>query len=207
MLAGAVEFARRRGWRRLGVATSHYWVGTLPGVDSRYEDAVRFLERRGFGRRGILPDVEADFRDIEAASRRRPLEGACAVAEYRPEALEELRAFGERVETRWNWVEWIEQYPQTDRDRVRLVARAGGQLVGCIDLKISGRVAGLAKLSVDGAHRRQAVGSALLREAARESKRRGATSMFAGMAHRALFEANGWRVQREFVEMAKPLGA
>ncbi len=31
--------------------------------------------------------------------------------------------------------------------------------------------------------------------------------MFAGMACREFFEANGWRVQREFVEMTKPLAA
>ena len=205
LLAGIIEFAQGKGWHQLTVANCHDWVGTMPGIDVRYENTVGFLEHRGFERGGHRCDVEADFPDIEAAARQRPLEGVCAVSAYHPDALEEMKAFDERDETHWNWVEWVGRFPLTDPNRVRLIARVAGQLVGCIDAKISHGVAGLAFISVDPAYRRQGIGSALLREAASECKQRGATSMFAGMARRELYEANGWRVHREFVEMTRQL--
>ena len=208
LLAGMVAFARAKGWNQLTVATNHGWCGTMPGIDVRYENTVRFLEHRGFARGGIMADVEADFRDIETASRQCPLKCACTVSEYHPDDIDDMRVFDERLETRWSWVNWIEKGPQMDSKRARLVARTDGRLVGCVDAKISGDgVAGLAYISVDSAYRHQGIGSALLREVARLCKQRGATSMFAPMARREFYEANGWRAQREFVAMTNPLTA
>jgi len=203
LLSAMIEYAQGKEWNQLIVVTSHGWVGTMPGIDIRYEDAVCFLEHRGFERGGRRFDVEADFQDIEMVSRQRPLERVCTVSEYHPDDIEDMKAFDERVETKWSWVDWIEKHPQN----VRLVARVGGQLVGCIDVKISFEVAGLAYIYVDSAYRHQGVGSALLREVAGVCKQRGATSIFAPMARREFYEANGWRVQREFVSMTKPLTA
>ena len=203
LLSAMIEFARKKGWNRLTVVTSHGWVGTMPGLDIRYEETVRFLEHRGFERGGIIADVGADFQDIEIASRQRPLEHVCTVSEYHPDEIEDMKAFDERVETKWVWVDWIEKHPQN----IRLVARVEGQLVGCVDVKISLGVAGLAYIYVDSAYRHRGVGSALLREVAGVCRQKGATSMFAPMARREFYEANGWRAQREFVAMTKPLTA
>ena len=205
LLSGMIEFAREKGWNQLAVATSHNWVGTMPGIDIRYETAVRFLEHRGFERERLLTDVEADFQDIETASRRRPLERVCTVSEYHPDEIEDIRAFDSKRDTSWVWSDFIAKYPLPDPKRVRLVARVEGRLVGCVDVKISGGVAGLAYISVEHAYRHKGIGSALLREVASACRQRGATSMFAGMAVREFYEVNGWRVQREFVAMAKPL--
>jgi len=208
LLSAMIEFARAKEWNQLTVATSHGWVGTMPGLDIRYEDAVRFLEHRGFEKGALLADVEADFQDIETASRQCPLKCACTVSEYHPDDIDDMRVFDERRDTRWSWVNWIEKGPRMDSKRVRLVARTEGQLVGCVDAKISGDgVAGLAYISVDRDYRHQGIGSALLREVASLCKQRGATSMFAPMARREFYEANGWYAQREFVAMTKPLTA
>ena len=206
LLSQMIEYARTKEWDRLAVATTHGWVGTMPGIDIRYEEAVRLLEHRGFERGGVIADVGADFQDIETASRRCPLKRACTVSEYHPDDIDAMRGLDERLETRWAWVDWIEKYPHTDPSRARLVARTEGQLVGCVDAKISvDGVAGLAYISVDRDYRHQGIGSALLREVASLCKRRGATSMFAPMARRGFYEANGWHAQREFIAMAKPL--
>jgi len=206
LLSGMIEFAREKGWNQLAVETSHNWVGTMPGIDIRYETAVRFLEHRGFERGQLSADVEADFQDIEAASRQRPLERVCTVSEYHPDEIEDIRAFDSKRDTRWVWSDWIAKYPQTGPKRVRLVARVQGRLVGCVDVKISGGVAGLAYISVEHAYRHKGIGSALLRELARVCRQRGATSMYAAMVVvRAFYEFNGWRVQREFVAMTRSL--
>ena len=198
-------FAQEQGWKELSVVTCHDWTGTIPGIDIRYETAIGFLEHRGFERGQRMCDCGADIQEIEAVSRQRPLGDVCAVSEYQSDALEEMKAFNERDETDWDWVGWVERFPHTDPDRVRLVARAEGKMVGCIDSKLSGSVAGLAFISVDGAYRRRGIASALLRGAASECKRRGATSMFAGNTSGELYEANGWRVQREYVGMTRQL--
>ena len=206
LLSAMIEFARSKGWNRLAVATSHGWVGTMPGLDIRYEDAVRVLEHRGFEKGALLADVGARFHEIDAASGQCPLKCACSVSEYHPNDLDDMRVFDERRASPWCWIDWIEKYPQTDSDRARLVARTEGQLVGCVDAKISvDEVAGLAHISVDKDYRHQGIGSALLREVASLCKQRGATSMFAPMARREFYEANGWYAQREFVAMTKPL--
>ena len=117
-----------------------------------------------------------------------------------------MKAFDKRVDTKWSWVEWIAQFPQTDPKRVRLVARVEGQLVGCVDALISPiGVAGINYIYVDRAFRHRGIGSVLLRAVSDECKKRKATSMFAPMARRELYEANGWRAQREFVSMIKRL--
>ncbi|NKB66118.1 MAG: GNAT family N-acetyltransferase [Candidatus Latescibacteria bacterium] len=130
LLADMIGFAQGKEWNRLSVITAHGWVGTMPGLDIRYEDTVRFLEHRDFERGQIMADVEADFQAIETASRQRPLEHVCTVSEYHPDDMEDMKAFDDRAETKWSWVEWIEKHPQTDPKRVRLVARVEGQLVG-----------------------------------------------------------------------------
>ena len=208
LLSDIIGFARVKGWNRLTVVTSHGWVGTMPGLDIRYGDAVRFLEHRGFERGEIIADVEADFQDIETASRQRPLDDVCIVTEYHPDDLEDMKAFDERVETKWSWVDWIAKHPQTDPKRVRWVVRVEGQLVGCADALISGgEVAGFSYIYVDRAYRHRGVGSALLREVAGVCEQRGATSMFAPMSRREFYEVNGFHAQREFVSMTKPLTA
>ena len=208
LLSAMIEFARSKGWNRLAVVTSHGWVGTMPGIDICYETAIRFLEHRGFEKGGLRADVGARFHEIDAASGQCPLKCACSVSEYHPDDLDDMRAYDERRASPWCWVDWIEKYPRTDSDRVRLVARTEGQLVGCIDVKISvDGVAGLAHISVDKDYRHQGIGSVLLREVAGLCKQRGATSMFAPMARREFYEANGWHAQREFVAMTKPLTA
>ena len=210
LLSNMIEFARAKGWNQLIVATSHHWVGTMPGIDIRYENTVRFLEHRGFERGRLIPDMEADFQDIETASRQRPLQRVCTVSEYHPDEIEEMKAFDERQGTdwpNWVWVDWIAKYPQTDH-RVYLVARVEGQLVGCVDAQIDGDgVAAINYLSVDSAYRHQGISSALLKEVASVCQQRGAISMFAPMVSHEFYEVNGWRVQREFVEMTKPLPA
>jgi GNAT superfamily N-acetyltransferase len=206
LLETVIQFAKTKKWKRLSVATSHHWVGTMSGLDNHYEETIRFLAQRGFKSGELIPDVEAYFEDLEITSRQHPLERVCTVTAYHPDALEEMKAFDKRVETQWSWVEWIKQYPQTDPKRVRLVAWVEGLLVGCIDALISpSGVAGLSYLYVDTAYRHRGIGSALLRDIAAECKKRGASSMYAGMARRELYLANGWRVQREFLSMTKPL--
>ncbi len=101
---------------------------------------------------------------------------------------------------------WIDQYRQYDPKRVRLLARVDGQLIGCVDSLISPNgVAGISYISVLPDYRRQGLGSTLLREAARVLKQRGATSMFAPIVPRKFYEVNGWRVNREYVVMARLL--
>ncbi|NKB66385.1 MAG: GNAT family N-acetyltransferase [Candidatus Latescibacteria bacterium] len=207
LLAEIIEFAQKKGWNQLSVATFHHWVGTMPGIDIRYENTVRFLEHRGFERGQLIPDMEADFQDIETASRQRPLQRVCTVSEYHPDEIEEMKAFDERRETGWPdwvWVNRIAKYPQTDH-RVYLVARVEGQLVGCVEAQISHGVAEINYLSVESAYRHQGISSALLREIASVCQHRGAKSMFAAMVSHKFYEVNGWRVQREFVKMTNLL--
>ena len=208
LLSAMIEFAREKRWDRLAVVTSHGWVGTMPGIDICYETTIRFLEHRGFEKGGLRADVGTRFHEIDAASGQCPLKCACSVSEYHPDDLDDMRAYDERRASPWCWVDWIEKFPQADSDRARLVARIEGRLVGCVDAKISvDGVAGLAHISVDKDYRHRGIGSALLREVASLCKQRGATSMFAPMARREFYEANGWYAQREFVAMTKPLTA
>lgn len=116
-----------------------------------------------------------------------------------------MKAFDERVDTKWSWVA---KYPQVDPKHVRLVARVAGQLVGCADTLISrSGVAGFSYIYVDRAYRHRGIRPTLLREVASVCEQRGATSMFAPMSRREFYEVNGWRAQREFISMTKPLTA
>ena len=72
----------------------------MPGIDTRYKDALRLLERRSFKRVGSHFDMEGDFRDIAAAWGDRPMD-ACTVTEHTPEDADDMRAFDKTGYPRW----------------------------------------------------------------------------------------------------------
>lgn len=208
LLDRVFSHGKKKKWKKIAVTSPHPWMGAVAGLDVRYEGAVRFLQERGFQQGDTINDVEADFADSEAASARRPLAKSCSVAEYTPEALEEMIIFVKKLKLKaWVWPDWIEQYRRTDPKRVRMIARVDDQLVGCVDALISPNgTGGINYISVLHQYRHRGIGSALLRHAARLLEQRGATSMFAGHVPRPFYEYNGWRLQRQYIGMETNLG-
>ena len=154
-----------------------------------------------------ITDVEANFEDIERASQHHPLEDICSISEYGPELIEDMITFVKKLKMKlWVWPDWIDQYRQSDPKRIRLIARVDSQLVACIDSMISPNgMAGINYISVLHDHRHRGIGSVLVREAAKLLKQRGAKSMFAGWVPRSFYEANGWRLKREYIGMTGQL--
>ena len=205
LLSEMITSAQSKGINHLTVATSHGWVGIMKGIDMRHTDAIQFLEHHDFEKGRIITDVEADFQDIENAPQQKSL--AHAISEYRVEELEEMITFVQRLGKKvWVWKDWIDQFRQYNPKRVRLLARVEGELIGCVDALISpSGVAGISYIALLPQYRKQGIGSNLLKEAARELHKRGATSMFAPIVPRKFYETNGWRVNREYVVMSKQL--
>lgn len=193
------------GHTALTVASHNYWC-CVPGIDSRYVDAITFLESRGFVRKGLNTDVSLSLDGFAALDRtRRPgnVQGLQILA-WEPAMLDVMREFLRRLNMPgWIWPDWKDRY-RRGTNGVRFVALHETGIVGWCDGTISPNgTAGINYIAVLANARHQGIGSALLREAVAGLAARGAKSFFAPYVPARFYLANGWRVCREYVVMAR----
>lgn len=204
LLARGIEFSRSLDWKSLVAKTPCHWTGSVPGVNVRHREVISLLEHHGFRRGSRISHMELPLTAVAAPSLQ-PLPPGWSIAEYCPDDLNDMRVFVSSLGLqKWVWPNWEAMYSVMEERRVRVVARDGDRIVGCVDVLIS-RVgeAGVNYISVARADRHRGIGSHLLRTARRMAQERGASSMVAcNVSVRSFYHSNGWRVQNEYTRMS-----
>ncbi len=207
LLAKALEFLKSKGKRmaRFGDYTGPYF---FPGVDTRYEEDLRFYRENGFVEVDDLEDVAIDLRDFtptpyQARAKQRVTEMGVVIEAYRPGHLDKMRRFVERVNIPlWFPAGWDREFGKSDHHLVALLAQ---EVVGWAKFSRSPERWWFGPIAVLGEFRRQGIGTCLLVESMLQMRALGAPDVTAGWATVPFYVRNGWAVSRRYLVLQMDL--
>jgi len=207
LLDAAAEYIRSKGKRKIRVITytGRYF---FPGVDLRYEPAVRFFEDKGFRKDHVIDDVDLDLENFQISdyhkdARRRMAEIGVHIEEYDPSMLDEMRDFVEKV----NMIAWFpEGWEERFKDKgSKFVALKGEEIVGWASYWPGTGTAGFGPIAVLEQMRGNGIGSCLLLESVLRMKDAGADRVIAGWANTPFYLPNGWKICRQYAVFEKEI--
>jgi len=208
LLDSVLEYLRSKGKRRVRVIT---YTGSyfFPGVDLRYEPALRFFENKGFQKDHVIDDVDIDLKDFQISdyqknAKRRMSDAGVHVEDYDPLMLDEMRKFVEKLNmTAWfpeGWEEWFKEKGN------KVVALKGKEIVGWASYHPGGGTGMFGPIGVLKEMRGNGIGSCLLLESILHMKDVGAERAIASWANTPFYLPNGWKICRQYAVFEKNIG-
>jgi len=208
LLDKAIEYIRSKGKKVMRVITytGRYF---FPGVNVKYEAAVKFFEAKGFQKDRVIDDMDLDLRNFQVSdyqkdAQRRMSQAGVHVQEYEPSMLDEMRRFVQKIDmTAWFPEGWEERYKKAGS---KFVALKGEQIVGWASYWPGGETAGFGPIAVLPDMRGNGIGSCLLLESVLRMKDSGANRVTASWTNTPFYVPNGWKVFRQYVVFEKNIG-
>lgn len=208
LLDEATKYIRSKGKKSIWVLTytGRYF---FPGVDLRYEAALRFFQSKGYQRDHVIDDVDLDLKnfqisDYQKDARRRMAEIGVHIEEYDPLMLDEMRKFVEKINMiGWFPKSWEKGYKKKGN---KFVALKGEEIVGWASYWPGTGTAGFGPIAVLEAMRGNGIGSCLLLESVLRMKDAGADRVIASWANTPFYLPNGWKICRQYVVFEKDIG-
>ena len=207
LLKRALSFLKLKGKKiaRVGEYTGRYF---FPGIDTRYEEELRFYRENGFEEIDAEEDVMIDLKtfqptEYQRQAQRRIEELGVVIRPYQSKFLEKMRRFAERL----NYPQWFPKGWESDFGKrgYTLVALLRTEIVGWAEFHQSsdgwffGPIAVLEKL------RGRGIGTCLLLESVLRMKTLGAPNVTAGWANVPFYLKNGWTTSRQYIILQKDL--
>jgi len=203
----AVEYNKLKGKSviRIMTYTGNYF---FPGVDTRYEPALKFFESKGFHRDYVIDDVDIELTDFKITdnhknARRRASEVGVHVEDYDSSMLDEMRKFVEKL----NMISWFpEGWENGFKSKGnKVVALKGEEIVGWASFGVSGDIGWFGPTGVLEEIRHNGIGSCVLLESVLHMKDAGAKRVIASWANTPFYIANNWKICRQYVVFEKSL--
>ncbi len=209
LLDEAAEYFRSKGKKSMWVIvyTGRYF---FPGVDLRYEAALRFFEGKGFRRDHVIDDVDLDLKDFQISdyqkdARRRMTAVDVRIEDYDPSMLDRMREFVREVNmTAWFPEGWERRFEDRMGDKV--VALKGDEIVGWASYAPRPGTTWFGPIAVLEDMRGNGIGSCLLLESVLRMKDAGADRVIASWANTPFYLPNGWRICRQYAVFVKETG-
>ncbi len=180
----------------------------FPGVDTRYDQALRFFENKGFHQDHVIDDVDIDTTDFQTNdyhrdARQRAEKVGVHVEDYDPSMLDEMRKFVEKLNMiSWFPKGWEDQFKSKDG---KVVALKGKEIVGWASFGVNGDIGGFGPTAVLEEMRHNGIGSCVLLESVLRMKDAGAKRVIAGWANTPFYIANEWKICRQYVVFEKQI--
>jgi GNAT superfamily N-acetyltransferase len=205
---GAIEYIKSKGksYVRLLEYTGNYF---FPGVDTRYEFAIGFLESKGFYKEYELNDVDIDLIDFEIGdyqknARQKMEKFGVHVEDYDPSMLDKMRVFSKKLGIiSWfpeGWEDWFRAKGN------KVVALKEDEIVGWASFSVNGDIGWFGPTGVLKDMRNNGIGSCILLESILQMKNAGAKSVIASWANTPFYIANGWKICRQYGVFEKRIG-
>ena len=209
LLEKALDFMKSKNKRtaKVGQYTGRYF---FPGIDTRYEEELRFYRENGFEKIDTEEDVKIDLTDFQPTkyqrqAQRRIQELGVVIKPYQSNFLEAMRRFAKRLD----YPQWFPEGWESDfaKKGDTLVAFLGSEVVGWTAFGYSrstsdwyfGPIAVLEEL------RRKGIGTCLLLRSMERMKKAGAPNVIAGWANVPFYTKNGWKVSRKYSVLQRTL--
>ncbi|HGE71921.1 TPA: GNAT family N-acetyltransferase [Candidatus Poribacteria bacterium] len=183
----------------------------FPGVDTRYERALKFFESKGFVRKNTINDVDLEIENFEPNDYHknaivRAGKIGVNVVDYDPSMLDKMRSFVEKLDEglrkSWfpkGWEEWFQN------NRGKVVALKDNEIVGWASFGVSDDIGWFGPTAVISDMRGNGIGSWLLLESVMHMKNGGAKRVIAGWANTPFYIANGWKICRQYIVFEKKI--
>jgi GNAT superfamily N-acetyltransferase len=205
LLYKATEYIRSKSKSNIRVIayTGRYF---FPGVDLRYEPAIKFFESKGFKKDDVIDDMDLDlinFRvsDYHKEARRRMTAAGVRVEEYNPAMLDKMRDFVDKLKMiPWFPEGWEKDFKEKGD---KFVAVKGDEIVGWASYWPGKETAGFGPIAVLKSMRGNGIGSCLLLECVLKMREYGADRVFAGWTNTPFYLPNGWNICRQYAVFEK----
>lgn len=182
----------------------------FPGVNLKYEAALKFFRARGFQKDQTIDDMDIEVKDYQLSdyqkdARRRMAKVGVRVQDYDPSMLNEMRKFVQKVKmTSWFPQGWEERFKEKG-DKV--VALKGEEIVGWASYWPSTGTAGFGPIAVLEEMRGNGIGTCLLLESILRMKDAGADRVTASWTNTPFYVPNGWKIYRQYAVFEKDIGS
>ena len=203
----SIEYVKSKGKSiiRILAYTGNYF---FPGVDTRYEPAIKFFENKGFQRYYVINDVDIDTTDFKITNqhknaRQKMEKFGVHVEDYDPSMLDEMREFAKKLDMiSWfpeGWEDWFRAKGN------KVVALKGDEIVGWASFNVNGDIGWFGPTGVLEDMRHNGIGSCILLESVLQMKNADAKSVIASWANTPFYTANGWKICRQYIVFEKHL--
>jgi len=205
LLDGVKNYMRSKGKSVIRIVTYTGWY-FFPGVDLRYEAALKFFDDEGFHQAHLINDVDLDLKnfqisDYQKEARRRMAEFGVHVEEYDPSMLAKMREFVHKVNmTAWFPEGWEKGFKKKGN---KFAAFKDGEIVGWASYHPRTGTAGFGPIAVLEEMRGHGVGSCLMLECVLRMKDAGADSVIASWANTPFYLPNDWKICRQYSVLEK----
>lgn len=210
LLNRALNQAKSKGKKRVHFATTNWW-NWVPGIDSKYQEALAFFKAMGFRVGKTLADVDLNFSVLDDMKKVKQVrantkKAGVEITPYNPSMLPTMKEFVKTLNmSGWPGQGWEESYA-IDSKNVRFVAIKDSKIIGWVDSLVSPNgQSGINFIAVLPDVRHKGIGSGLLWEAALTLRESGGTSGFAGYVPAPFYLANGWQICREYISIHQNL--
>ena len=205
LLGGVEKYMRSKGKSVIKIVTytGQYF---FPGVDLKYEAALKFFADRDFHQDHVINDVDLDLKgfqisDYQKDARRRMAEFGVHIEEYDPSMLSAMRKFVGKVNmTAWFPEGWEEGYKEKGD---KFAAFKNGEIVGWASYYPRTGAAGFGPIAVLEEMRGNGTGSCLMLECVLRMKDAGADKVVASWANTPFYLPNGWKICRQYSVLEK----
>lgn len=205
LLQEGIDYLRSKGKKCMRVVTytGRYF---FPGVDLRYEPALRFFESEGFIRKQIIDDVYVETSDPQITefyekARQKAERIGVSVVDYEPSMLNAMRKFVEKLNMVWWFPQGWEEWYKSKGDKV--VAIIGDEVVGWASFGTTNDIGWFGPTAVLEEMRHNGIGSWMLMESVLKMRDKGARRVIASWANTPFYIANGWKIYRQYAVFEK----
>jgi ribosomal protein S18 acetylase RimI-like enzyme len=209
LLEKALDFMKSKN-KRTAKAVRYTGRYFFPGIDTRYEEELRFYRENDFEKIDTEEDVAIDLiafqrTEYQRQAQRRIQELGVVIKPYQSNFLEAMRRFAKRLD----YPQWFPEGWELGfaKKADTLVALLGFEVVGWAAFGYPrstsdwyfGPIAVLEEL------RRKGIGTCLLLRSMERMKKAGAPNVIAGWANVPFYTKNGWKVSRKYSVLQRTL--
>lgn len=207
LLKRAQSFLKSKGKKivRVGEYTGRYF---FPGIDTRYEEELRFYRENGFEETDAEEDVMNDLKAFQPTEYQRQAQQrirkiGVIIKPYQSKFLEKMRRFAERLD----YPQWFPKRWELDfgKKGYTLVALLGTEIVGWAEFRKSSEGWLFGPIAILEELRRRGIGTCLLLESMLRMKAFGAPNVTAGWANVPFYLKNSWKISRRYIVLQKHL--
>lgn len=207
LLERALEFLKSKGKKiaRVGEYTGRDF---FPGIDTRYEEALRIYLENDFEEIDTEEDVMIDLEAFQPTeyhklAQRRIRELGVNIDSYQPTVFQAMRRFAEKLDyPQWFPEGWELYFAKRGHT---LVALLGKEVVGWAEFCLDSGAWFFGPIVVLKELRKMGIGTCLLLESMLRMKALGATHVTAGWANVAFYLNNGWMISRRYAVLQRDL--
>lgn len=210
LLEEATEYlkSKNKSIIRILEYTGNYF---FPGIDTRYESAIKFFENKGFSRDYTINDVDLELTNFEPSdyhlkAKHRASEIGVSVIDYDPSMLDKMSQFVEKLDEglkkSWFPKGWEESFRGKHG---KVVAIKDDEIVGWASFNTNGEIGWFGPTAVLEDMRGKGIGSWMLLESVLRMKNDGAKRVIASWANTPFYIANGWKICKQYVVFGKSI--